>query len=107
VPSHGAVAAKVRQDKEQNPARYCADDRCLWRTADKWCPRHATTRKRRETLLDPPERNTMASWNQQPRTYAGVPDSALDPRAARNILDELLQDAEDVQQYDHDEDEPC
>jgi hypothetical protein len=45
----------------------------------------------------------MASWNRIPRTYAGVPDSSLDPDRARNVLDELLRDAEDVQQYDHDE----
>jgi hypothetical protein len=46
----------------------------------------------------------MASW--APHTYAGVPGSTLDPKAARNILDELLRDAEEVQQYDHDEHDP-
>ena len=45
----------------------------------------------------------MASWS--PQTYAGVPDSSLDPRQARKVLDALLRDAEDVQQYDHDEDD--
>jgi hypothetical protein len=40
----------------------------------------------------------MASWS--PQTYAGVPDSPLEPR---NVLDTLLREAEDVQQYDHDE----
>ncbi len=27
--THGSVAAKVREDKERNPHRYCP--RCLWR----------------------------------------------------------------------------
>ena len=53
MPSHSSIAASVRRDKEEHPWRYCADTRCLFRTSEKWCPKHGTTSRRRESLLDP------------------------------------------------------
>lgn len=34
-------AAKVREEKEEHPERFCADKKCLWRTDEQYCPRHA------------------------------------------------------------------
>jgi hypothetical protein len=63
MPSHSQVAASVRRAKEEHPERYCAHPACLWFTAvrvdgrvvagAKWCPRHGTTSKRRESECDP------------------------------------------------------
>jgi len=38
--SHGSVAAKVRQEKEASPERFCSDPRCLWRLSSGPCPKH-------------------------------------------------------------------
>jgi hypothetical protein len=40
-----SIAAKVREQKERHPERFCTDPRCLWRveTRDgfKPCPKHS------------------------------------------------------------------
>jgi len=41
--SYGQVAASVRQRKEAHPEKYCANPKCLWRTDEKYCPRHTPT----------------------------------------------------------------
>ena len=38
--NHHHVAARVRQNKEANPERYCSDKRCLWRLSSGECPKH-------------------------------------------------------------------
>lgn len=39
------VAAKVRQEKDAHPERFCANRRCLWRIqrqdGDQPCPKHS------------------------------------------------------------------
>lgn len=38
------IQAKVAQDKEREPEKFCPVRRCLWRTGDgSRCPRHAVT----------------------------------------------------------------
>lgn len=39
--SHGSVAAKYRQDKENYPESYCQEPRCLWRLSSGPCRKHA------------------------------------------------------------------
>lgn len=38
--TRGAVAAKVRENKERHPERYCSAKNCLWRVASGKCPKH-------------------------------------------------------------------
>jgi hypothetical protein len=37
------TAAKVAQDRQKHPERYCPANRCLWRTNGGYCPRHKPT----------------------------------------------------------------
>ena len=39
--SYSSVAAKVAQQKREQPERYCPTPRCLWQTDGRHCPRHA------------------------------------------------------------------
>jgi hypothetical protein len=38
--SYQRVAAKVAQDKEKHPEKFCPTPRCLYRTGGGYCPRH-------------------------------------------------------------------
>lgn len=54
--SHGAVAAKVRRDKEARPDHYCSDPRCLWRLSSGPCPKHRKgSASAEEGVVDPPQ----------------------------------------------------
>ena len=35
-----STASKVAQHKEDHPKLYCLAPRCLWRTDERYCPRH-------------------------------------------------------------------
>lgn len=43
--SHGSVAKKVRENKENHPERYCSTTNCLWRLSSGPCPSHGKEKK--------------------------------------------------------------
>ena len=45
------TAAKVAAHKEAHPELYCTQKRCLWRTADDYCPRHDVQQAERVTAF--------------------------------------------------------
>jgi hypothetical protein len=34
------TAMRVRQDKEKHPEKYCSVKDCLWKTPQRYCPKH-------------------------------------------------------------------
>lgn len=38
--NRGQVAAKVRENKERHPERYCSHKGCLWAVSSGKCPKH-------------------------------------------------------------------
>lgn len=47
------TAGKVAEMKRKHPEAYCSEPRCLWRTDNKYCPRHAALAEMRAKLNDP------------------------------------------------------
>jgi hypothetical protein len=54
-----STAAKVAQHKEKNPAVYCPNKRCLWRTGGGYCPRHQRVERDAPVLATPTRPNQV------------------------------------------------